>query len=98
TYDEVIGQNGVNDANYNDYLLDQVKPGQLNVYTIHAEVEGIVRRELFEQLLCKARARGIRFKPLGELLPPPPLPRGALVAERLAGREGWLATQGAERR
>ena len=42
TYDEVIGRNGIGDANYNEWLLEQVRPGGLNVLTVHAEVEGRV--------------------------------------------------------
>ncbi|VEB56769.1 Polymyxin resistance protein PmrJ, predicted deacetylase [Salmonella enterica subsp. enterica] len=36
------------------------------VYTIHAEVEGIVHQPLFEDLLVRARDAGITFCPLGE--------------------------------
>ena len=41
TYDEVIGRQGIGPANFNEFLLDQLKPGHLNVLTIHAESEGI---------------------------------------------------------
>ena len=93
TYDEMIGQDGVTDANYNARILDCMTPGRLNVYTIHAEVEGIALRERFDELLHLARERHIRFLPLGDLdlgeLPPCALARG-----ELPGREGWLALQG----
>lgn len=97
TYDEVIGGNGINDDNYNHYILDQFKPDQLNVYTIHAEVEGIARREQFERLLTLARERGVLFRPLGELLDRcdiEALPDAPLGRQTLPGREGWLAWQG----
>jgi len=97
TYDEVIGGNGISDANYNDYILGQFKPDRLNVYTIHAEVEGVARRELFEKLLKQARERNIAFVPLGELLnqhTAATLPGATLRKQALPGREGWLAWQG----
>jgi len=93
TYDEIIGRDGVTDANYNARILDRMRPGQLNVYTIHAEVEGIALYQRFAELLDLARERNIRFQPLGSLdlgaLPPCPLAR-----RELPGREGWLAVQG----
>ena len=60
TFDEVIGGDITAD-NFNNYILSQLKPHQLNVYTIHAEVEGIVMAPLFEALLQQAQAQGIRF-------------------------------------
>ncbi|NDM57651.1 4-deoxy-4-formamido-L-arabinose-phosphoundecaprenol deformylase, partial [Klebsiella pneumoniae] len=46
-------------------------------------------------LLRRAERRGIRFRPLGELLPDDPrsLPLAELVRGRLAGREGWLGVR-----
>ena len=77
---------------YNDFILERFAAGRDNVYTIHAEVEGIVMADQFDALLGEARARGIRFVPLGDLLPSDPttLPTGRLVRGTLPGREGWL--------
>jgi len=97
TYDEIIGTNGVNEDNYNDTILALCKPNQLNVYTIHAEVEGIGHAEQFEQMLQSARDRGIVFVPLGTLLPnnfSETLPDCPVLCREMPGREGWLATQG----
>lgn len=96
TYDEVIGSNGITDDNYNDYLLSLVRPGELNVYTIHAEVEGMRRIDLFADLLDRARNRGVRFVPLMALLEE----TGTLPVERIAqdylrGREGMVCWQAA---
>jgi len=97
TYDEVIGSDGIDNDNFNDYVLERCKPGQLNVYTIHAEVEGIALHRQFEQLLIQARQRNIVFQPLGDLLrniEPASLPIDRVVKQALPGREGWLAWQG----
>ena len=95
TYDEAIGQNGITDDNYNDFVLSKCKPGQLNVYTIHAEVEGVSRVKLFEQMLVNAKQRGIQFVPLKELVAGQTnIPSGLMVKKEWPGREGWLAAQG----
>ncbi|MDD1964559.1 4-deoxy-4-formamido-L-arabinose-phosphoundecaprenol deformylase [Pseudomonas putida] len=94
TFDEVVGPRVAPEA-FNDYLLDQFKPDHLNVYTVHAEVEGIVMAGQFRQLLSQASLKGVEFQPLGELLPPSlqSISQGHLVRGALAGREGWLGVQ-----
>lgn len=94
TYDEIIGRDGVTDANYNDKLLSLLKPEGLNVLTIHAEVEGIARSSLFTQFLDKADEKGVQFVPLGELLPPlEQIPVGACESGSVVGREGNVCMQ-----
>ena len=36
TYDELVGRNGVTDENYNERILEFLRPNELNVLTIHA--------------------------------------------------------------
>ncbi len=93
TYDEVVGQQ-CRPEHYNDFILDRIRPGKLNVLTIHAEVEGICGHEMFARFLARARDRDIVFKPLGELLPA----AGSIATGRITrtcqpGREGWIAVQ-----
>ncbi len=93
TYDEIIGQQCDHD-NYNNYLLDLIKPDQLNVLTIHAEVEGIFCHKLFSDFLAQARSRNITLKPLGYLLPPvTKIPPGTINKITQPGREGWITAQ-----
>ncbi|MCF5703374.1 4-deoxy-4-formamido-L-arabinose-phosphoundecaprenol deformylase [Pseudomonas syringae] len=96
TFDEVVGPI-VAARDFNGFILDHFRPQQLNVYTIHAEVEGILMAEDFRQLLADALQRGIDFKPLGDLLPEffNTLPAGRVQRGALDGREGWLGVQGA---
>ncbi len=96
TFDEVVGPI-VAARDYNAFLLDHFRPQQLNVYTIHAEVEGILMAGDFRQLLADARQRNIHFKALGDLLPAffKTLPVGRVQRGALDGREGWLGVQGA---
>jgi undecaprenyl phosphate-alpha-L-ara4FN deformylase len=94
TFDEVVGPQ-LDARAFNTYLLSRFSPSKLNVYTVHAEVEGIVMAEQFRHLLTQAKDRDIRFQPLGNLLPDNPkvLPQGHLVRGALDGREGWLGVQ-----
>ncbi|MCH5553309.1 4-deoxy-4-formamido-L-arabinose-phosphoundecaprenol deformylase [Pseudomonas syringae] len=94
TFDEVIGPHLKPDA-FNDYILGRFVARQLNVYTLHAEVEGIIMADGFRQLLKRANTQGIHFAPLGHLLPDAieRLPSGHIVRGHLPGREGWLGVQ-----
>jgi undecaprenyl phosphate-alpha-L-ara4FN deformylase len=96
TYDEVIGNDGIDNENFNSYILDRCRADRLNVYTIHAEVEGIALHWQFEQLLLEAKRRGIVFQPLGALLQQidtAALPSDRVIKHSMPGREGWLAWQ-----
>ena len=95
TYDEVIGRNGINDANYNDYILSLIKPDRLNVLTIHAEVEGIARHELFKEFLSQVKQQHIVLLPLSQLLPDKhdAIPVGKINQKPIAGREGNVCWQ-----
>lgn len=93
TYDEAIGRNGVTPGNYNDHILALIRPGRLNVLTIHAEVEGGVCSDLFAAFVRMALSRGIAFVPLGTLLETATIRTGRMVRGAVAGREGWLSCQ-----
>ncbi|MCA9010848.1 MAG: 4-deoxy-4-formamido-L-arabinose-phosphoundecaprenol deformylase [Planctomycetaceae bacterium] len=94
TYDEIIGRDGISNANFNAHLLSLMKPNQFNVLTIHAEVEGIVCREMFDDFLQQAAERGIAVVPVGDLLDGSnSWAPDRIVPRRLPGREGWIAFQ-----
>lgn len=94
TYDEVIGRDGVSNDNYNEYMLSLLRPGKLNVLTIHAEVEGIACLPMFEGFVDKAISEGHCFVPLGALLQDSgPIGTGRTEATMIPGREGWVACQ-----
>lgn len=93
TYDELIGREGVSPANYNEHLLGLLRPEGLNVLVTHAEVEGIMARNLFAAFLRLARERGITVVPLGDCLPAAAPAAGRLERRAVAGREGWAAYQ-----
>ena len=97
TYDEVIGHNGISDANYNEYILSLMRPEKLNVLTVHAEVEGIICLEMFDRFLEMAQSIGAEFVPLKDLLTAEQRIRRSAVADReIPGREGWVSCQEVE--
>ena len=94
TYDEIIGRDGITSSNYNDHLLSLIKPGKMNLLTIHAEVEGIVCHKMFDEFLQKAATQNIIVCPTGDLLKDAAeLPTDRIMPRVLPGREGWIAFQ-----
>jgi undecaprenyl phosphate-alpha-L-ara4FN deformylase len=93
TYDEAIGRAGVSDDDYNDRLIAAVAPAALNVLTVHAEVEGIARAELFERFLRRCRERAIELVPLRALLPREQAPVDTIAQAPIAGRDGDVCWQ-----
>ena len=91
TFDEVIGRETDN-ANFNGYILEKLRSSLLGVYTIHAEVEGIVQASEFSALIHAMRQNGMDFVPQGAMLPDDlsTLPTGYLTTGALPGREGWV--------
>lgn len=94
TYDEVVGRNGINDDNYNDYVLNLIKPDVLNVLTIHAEAEGGRCSTMFDAFLKMVAKNNIRVLPMCEIMKLfPATLQDSIVSKEMAGREGWLAQQ-----
>ncbi len=94
TYDEAVGHGGIDAHNFNDYMLSLISQTQLNVLTIHAEVEGIVCLDMFERFLKSVRSMGANMVPLGQLLDgTPEIETAAIEPREIPGREGWVACQ-----
>ncbi|MBJ3816933.1 4-deoxy-4-formamido-L-arabinose-phosphoundecaprenol deformylase [Shimwellia pseudoproteus] len=95
TWDEVVGTQ-VSAADFNAFLLNQIRQAEgIQVYTIHAEVEGGNFARQFDDLLTAARQQGVAFCPLGQLLPADlsTLPLGRVRRGFIPGREGWVGVQ-----
>lgn len=94
TYDEMIGRDGTDDANYNERLLAHVRADGLNVLAVHAEVEGIARADLFDRFLAACGQRAIELCPLRELPElAAPLGEDGIAQGPVAGREGDVCWQ-----
>ncbi len=96
TYDELIGQQGVTEENYNEHLFSALRPDRLNILTIHAEVEGIVHKAMFADFIRIAKERGCSFVPLGEIVreeKKEDMVIASIQEQIIPGREGWISVQ-----
>jgi len=93
TYDELVGRQ-CTPENYNDHLLGLIQPDRFNVLTIHAEAEGILCLDLFDEFLSRAGQRGIGFAPLGDVYAgTPEIETSQMIQATVPGREGWNSCQ-----
>ena len=61
TLDELMGRPEYPDASIAVHLLSLLDPGRLNVFTLHAEIEGMGRRAVFRDFLGACRKSGVEF-------------------------------------
>jgi peptidoglycan/xylan/chitin deacetylase (PgdA/CDA1 family) len=97
TLDELIGLNGVTEANVADQLLELTRARRDHVYTLHAELEGMKLATVFETLLQGWHEQGYRLVALRDLVASTELaalPLHTVVEAPLPGRAGALASQG----
>jgi undecaprenyl phosphate-alpha-L-ara4FN deformylase len=88
TFDEVVGPN-VAAKDFNSFILDRFTE-KLNVYTIHAEVEGILMANDFRQLLSEAGSAAFTFNPWATCCPrPDTLPQRVVRGALKAAKAGW---------
>jgi undecaprenyl phosphate-alpha-L-ara4FN deformylase len=99
TFDELLGRDGIGESNIADALFrlsaGAAEPA-LQVFTLHAELEGMRLRDAFESLLMKWREAGAtvtRMAAIHALATRRPLPARAVVMGEIPGRSGLLAVQ-----
>jgi len=98
TLDELLGRPEYPEDRLVEHYLASLRADRPNVYTAHAEIEGMSRRELFAALLAQARARPVRFVQLADLAlellkDRARIPVCELATGTVDGRSGTLATQ-----
>lgn len=98
TFDELLGRDGIDEASVADALfrLSSLAPQPLQVFTLHAELEGMRLRDGFESLLVKWRDAGAtltRMARIHALAAQRPLPTRAVIRGEVPGRSGSLAVQ-----
>ncbi len=99
TLDELIGLNGVNDANAHQALLKLTENPSENghIFTLHAELEGMRLIPVLERLLAGWTQQGYRLvatRALFEQLDCTRLPYHEVVQDEVPGRSGKLMVQG----
>jgi undecaprenyl phosphate-alpha-L-ara4FN deformylase len=95
TLDELLSREGVTKHNAAAHLLDEIKPGGLNVFTLHAEVEGRNMSEVFEEFLAGLPDRRVRALRLIDAAreAAPLAPLGGVAFKAQSGRAYEVACQ-----
>ena len=97
TLDEMIGLDGVTEANVAERLLEMTKAADRDhVDTLHAELEGMKLAAAFDKLLAGWKAQGyelVSMKQLVDATDATRLPMHAVVQGGVPGRSGTLALQ-----
>ena len=108
TFDEILGVAGVDESSIAEavfHLSDASTEGAaprehaLQVFTLHAELEGLLLLDAFESLLVKWRESGASITRMAEIHESAlrrPLPTRAVVMGEVAGRSGLLAVSAAQ--
>jgi peptidoglycan/xylan/chitin deacetylase (PgdA/CDA1 family) len=101
TLDELIGLDGITEGNVHERLLERTRDRPLNqVFTLHAELEGMKLLPVLQRLLRGWRAQGYALVSMAALLATldvAALPAAGVEAGTVPGRSGTLAVQGAAR-
>jgi undecaprenyl phosphate-alpha-L-ara4FN deformylase len=105
TFDELLGVDGIDESTIAEAVFrlsaaaaDVPLADNLQVFTLHAELEGMLLLDSFESLLVKWRESGAlmtRMAKIHELAMSRPLPVRAVVMGEIAGRSGRLAVSAA---
>jgi undecaprenyl phosphate-alpha-L-ara4FN deformylase len=105
TFDEMLGVDGIDESTIAEAVFrlsaaaaDAPLADNLQVFTLHAELEGMLLLDSFESLLVKWRESGAlmtRMAKIHELAMSRPLPVRAVVMGEIAGRSGRLAVSAA---
>jgi undecaprenyl phosphate-alpha-L-ara4FN deformylase len=98
TLDELMGRPEFPDPAIAGHLMSLLEPDRLNVFTLHAEIEGMGRRAIFRELLAACRKSGVEFVRLdGEarriLADRASVPVCDQLMAPIDGRSGLVATQ-----
>ncbi len=98
TFDELLGRPEYPEDKIVPHYLSLLRADQPNIFTLHAEIEGMGHRPLFRALLAACRQAGIEFIRLDELARELLANRTAIpiqdqVSAEIDGRTGNVATQ-----
>jgi len=101
TFDELLGADGIDESNVAEAVFARSgAPGAppLQVFTLHAELEGMRLLPAFERLLGRWRGAGAilaRMASIHALAAEGPMPAAPIEYRAIPGRSGRLAVQGA---
>jgi undecaprenyl phosphate-alpha-L-ara4FN deformylase len=102
TFDELLGRDGIEESNIAEAVFQlsaenaAASSSRLQVFTLHAELEGMLLLDAFESLLRKWQAAGALITSMArihEWAMQGPLPDQTVVMGEVPGRSGLLAIQ-----
>lgn len=100
TLDELVGSDGITPGTVAAHLLERTARSTGDeVYTLHAEIEGMKLAPVFEQLVAGWKAQGfelVAMRALYDALDPMALPRCEVGLGTVPGRNRTLLVQGDE--
>lgn len=101
TLDELLGRPEYPEARLIEHYLNLLQNNHANVWTIHAEIEGMFKLEWFEQCLRKFLKQDVQFQRMDTLAiklleNPSTIPYCEMLPASVDGRSGTLAMQGAD--
>jgi peptidoglycan/xylan/chitin deacetylase (PgdA/CDA1 family) len=99
TLDELFGRPEYPDDKIVPHLMSLLRPDTLNVFTLHAELEGMGKRELFVAFLAALKREGVEVASLEQaaiklLEQREKIPVYDLIQALVDGRSGLVAVQG----
>ncbi len=95
TYDEMAGIGNMGASGFFAHIKSLLLSDSMNVYTAHAEVEGMSLAEPFKSFLKDSIASGFEICHLGKIVRDmdTEAPLSTLQRRALKGRDGWLSWQ-----
>jgi peptidoglycan/xylan/chitin deacetylase (PgdA/CDA1 family) len=100
TFDELMGRPEYPDEKIVPHFMSLLRDDQPNVFTLHAEIEGMGRRNLFQDLLAACSQAGVEFIRMDDLAQEllakrETIPVRDQVLGTVDGRSGLVAIQAA---
>lgn len=98
TLDELLGRPEYPEEKLIDYYISLLREDRPNIFTMHAEIEGMAKLNWFKQFLQRLKSHPVNFVRLDEiaqhsLLHPKSIPVCELIQGTVDGRSGTLAVQ-----
>lgn len=99
TLDELLGRPEFPEESLIDYYHSLLSPTLPNIFTMHAEIEGMRRLNWFTKFIESCLAKGIIFKAMRDVAqdyqaPHKQIPTCEFIQGTMEGRSGFLAQQG----
>jgi len=99
TLDELLGRSEYPESSLINYYIKLLKPDQINIFTMHAEIEGMAKLSWFREFLIALKSNQIIFKKMDDiaremLKHSENIPICDFLQGTIDGRSGTLAVQG----